>query len=839
MRKLTVVLAVLLFTVQSRAGTVTGVEQNAQQGPLPNATFTFTLTQAAVVSGTASVVPSSVNCYTDSNGNVVGLPTPLSATLSVNLASGTLPGGTYYIRSAWNNTSGTTQASAEQVQVLASSGTLIITPPTNKQPGAATQYNVYIGTTSGGETLQGTVSISGGTFAAYSQSTPLIAGSALPASNTSVCSLRFNDELQPSFVCYNVGLTTQTGAMVSGYPQYFYLAGGSSGTVNLSTGTPSSSVCQGSGVVYPQAIVTTPAFNGLQSINGPLSLNGFGLTAGTVTTSGAVSAPQFNKKVYLDGTTNTTVQATINAAAALGCAEAHIPAGTYTLDSTVLAGGNTIPSCISLVGDGADKTILVYKNTVGSGAGYDPIENSSLAGGNNTIAIRDLTIDGSQLTSGTSRCIYFKNVTKFWIQRVHLTGCQTHGFMADDGTNQGWADHNTVEHIAVGTAFEIGNTPLSAVVNNIWVTDNWINDTGANGVFSIGSKVASAYGNSGIHADRNTCTGVKDTCVEIGASTQDSTANGNTVFITTAPVGGSTGIGIRSTKNVTASGNTVNCNSQVGAVGMLLWSQGVDNTTSQSNSITGNTIQNCPIGIKSTGNSGQIDGLMIKNNQFQNNTTNYSPAGTETHLGYCGNSDNLCDINDGYTFDEGPIVASSIASQLKIQAVQGGQVGILFRENDVALPNGLWRITMNGDAIIFNKNTAAGGDFSTNFSFMSVGTGTTGTVTFGQGLVTAGQGLKVNTSVSNNGTGLQHVRITPGCATAAAAGATCTTTITWPTAFANANYTVTCTGGGITSGIPVNGGFSGRGTTSVNFITVAATAAAAQYSEVDCEAMHD
>lgn len=510
--------------------------------------------------------------------------------------------------------------------------------------------------------------------------------------------------------------------------------------------------------VYARLDGTNAGFTGNLTLNGH-NLSGIGTisgNAGTLSIGSNVAAPQFDKKVYLDGTVNTTVQVTINAASALGCAEAHIPAGTYTLDSTTLLGGNTLPSCISLVGDGADKTILVYKNTAGAGAGYDPIENSNLSGGNNTIIISDLTIDGSQLTSGTSRCIYFKNVTKFWIQRVHITGCQTHGFMADDGTNLGWIDHNSIEHIVVGTAIELGNTPLSAVVNNIWATENWINDTGANGVFSIGSKVASAYGNSGIHADRNTCTGVKDTCVEIGASTQDSTANGNIAFITTAT--GATGVGIRATKNVTAAGNTINCNSQASAVGMLLWSQGTDNTISESNALTNNTIQNCPIAIKSTGNAAQIDGLTIKLNQFQNDATTYSPSGNETNLHYCENSDNLCDINNGYTIDEGPIVASSISSQLKIQAVQGGQVGILFRENDVALPNGLWRIAMNGDQILFNKNSAVAGDFSSNFSFMTVGTGTTGTVTIPQGLFTAQQGLKVgsNGNTTNtilNGTG--------------------------------------------------------------------------------------
>ncbi len=102
---------------------------------------------------------------------------------------------------------------------------------------------------------------------------------------------------------------------------------------------------------------------------------------------------------------------------------------------------------------------------------------------------------------------------------------------------------------------------------------------------------------------------------------------------------------------------------------------------------------------------------------------------------------------------------------------------------------------------------------------------------------TAGVALKggINNTAS---TGVQHKR-SAGCATAASVAATCTATITWTTAFADTNYSVSCTGDVITSGVPTNGGVTGKATTSVTFQTVAATAAAAQYTNIDCEAMHD
>lgn len=84
-----------------------------------------------------------------------------------------------------------------------------------------------------------------------------------------------------------------------------------------------------------------------------------------------------------------------------------------------------------------------------------------------------------------------------------------------------------------------------------------------------------------------------------------------------------------------------------------------------------------------------------------------------------------------------------------------------------------------------------------------------------------------------------EVKRVSGCATTASAGAVCTTTVTWTTAFGDANYTAVCNGDLITSGVPLNGGFTAKDAASVTFQTVAATAAAAQYTAVDCIAIHD
>jgi hypothetical protein len=299
---------VVLLSALAWGDTVAGVVQNAQGGPLANGTFTFQLTQAATISGTALIAPVTGNCYTDAFGNVVGEQNPLvGPVVSPNFSGGTLPSGTYFVRLTYFDGTGETVASPETVFSMTNTGTLIVTAPRN-QPGNASGYKVYIGTASGQETLQGSVSGTPGSWGNFSQAAALSAGTALPASNSSVCKVHFNDELQPSFTCYDVGLTTQSGVSIPGYPQYWYLAGGSSGTVTVSMGTPQSNVCQGQGAVYPQAVVTTPPFNAIQSIGGGLDLNGFPIQAGAGTLS------SLDSRIYVDGVKYPCTEAGITSA---------------------------------------------------------------------------------------------------------------------------------------------------------------------------------------------------------------------------------------------------------------------------------------------------------------------------------------------------------------------------------------------------------------------------------------------------------------------------------------------------------------------------------------------
>lgn len=334
-----------LFTLQSFAGTVTGQVQNAAAGPVRNGTFSFTLTAPATVAGTATVVTSSVPCYTDGNGNVAGEPDPLLApVLSVNLASGTLPAATYFVKIWYFDGTGNSFVSPEASISLVSIGTLNVLSPV-KQPLNASGYRVGISTVSGSETIQGSVTGVPGAWGNFSQSVPLtVPAAAAPVSNTTVCTLRFNDELTPSFTCYDVGLTSSTGGNIPGYPAYWYLNGGSAGTINVGSGTPQSNVCQGQGVVYPQAIVTLPPFNGQQTINGPLNLNGFALN-NAVINQGSVTLMSRDCRadgMKSDGVTDDSAAVNTCIANAKANKQTHVlfPSGTTIWTAATINGTN-------------------------------------------------------------------------------------------------------------------------------------------------------------------------------------------------------------------------------------------------------------------------------------------------------------------------------------------------------------------------------------------------------------------------------------------------------------------------------------------------------------------
>lgn len=249
--------------------TLSGVLQTSNGLPAVNNAVNFKPSQIFFVAGTGVVVPSSTNCATSIDGSVVGTRNPLIASVVTPVFSGTLPIGNYYVAIAFYDAAGhITLVGPETVQQLVSTGGLSIAPPVSGVPSTAVGMKVYIGTTAGGETLQGQTVGS----ASFSQSVPLVSGAALPASNNTVCQQIANDAGWPTGTGYNVSMTDSNGNTLPGYPMQWQLLGPGT-TINLSMGLP-----YYTGTVYfPSPVLASPLNHATQSISGPISLSNYNL----------------------------------------------------------------------------------------------------------------------------------------------------------------------------------------------------------------------------------------------------------------------------------------------------------------------------------------------------------------------------------------------------------------------------------------------------------------------------------------------------------------------------------------------------------------------------------
>lgn len=248
---------------------------------LQNGTLTFTLNQSAIVAGSFAVAPVTVNCYTSTNGAIVGLPNPLVAvTATAQAAAGSLS-GTYSVKITYYGSGIETLSSVTRsVLVTGPNNSILVTAPT-VHPTGATGYKVYASLTAGSELLQATTSGWGTTTI-----NTLASGAALPSSNTSICSLVFNDAFIPFGTKYRVNLVSATGSQIAGFPQDWYLAGSSWDVTNGYPIAPSNIQTR-----FPTPILQNPSSNALQSVASPVTLNGYSLTAGALVLGNNSSPP--------------------------------------------------------------------------------------------------------------------------------------------------------------------------------------------------------------------------------------------------------------------------------------------------------------------------------------------------------------------------------------------------------------------------------------------------------------------------------------------------------------------------------------------------------------------
>jgi hypothetical protein len=364
--------------------TLTGSLRGANGTPSSNSILTLTPSQAGFIQGCAIDIATPVTCATSTDGSVVGIPNPLTATIDTSGGSGSLPAGTYYTVYEWYDAAGHVTLASPETRISATSA-LVVNPPASGVPTNAVGMDVFIGTASGGETLQGQTSGS----ASYVQSAALVTGAAPSSTNTTLCQVVANDAIWPTGTGYKASMTDSSGNAVPGFPMQWQLLGPGS-TINLANGLP-----YYHGVVtYPVPILAQPASHGLQSISGPLSLGAYELFAG----SGHITG---NLEVG-------SITVTGSAAPAVNCPTISTVAACIALLPT---GGGTVMLGIGTYRSGLDQSnpaiSTAHVDIEGSGMPWfnSPTAPTALVGGTiiqgtvaaiqgaNFLTIRNLGID--------------------------------------------------------------------------------------------------------------------------------------------------------------------------------------------------------------------------------------------------------------------------------------------------------------------------------------------------------------------------------------------------------------------------------------------------------------
>jgi hypothetical protein len=225
------------------------------------------------------IVNNAVNCATSNDGTMVGIGNPLAAPITATVFSGTLPAGTYYVEFSFYDFLGhETLASPEGSIVLGSSGGITVNPPTSGIPAGAAGMRIYIGVTSGSETLQGASAGDG----SFTQSVPLnLTSSSPPPVNSTLCMIVSNGAVWPVGTGYNVSVADSSGNTFPGYPMEWQLA--TPGVqINVSNGLP----YYHGVVMYPTPLLASPLNHSTQSMAGSFSTGSYPIYTGGIVAGG-------------------------------------------------------------------------------------------------------------------------------------------------------------------------------------------------------------------------------------------------------------------------------------------------------------------------------------------------------------------------------------------------------------------------------------------------------------------------------------------------------------------------------------------------------------------------
>lgn len=245
--------------------------------------------------------------------------------------AGSLGARTYYAKITWSNDTGETLASSEtNLSILANKLVTVTLPSTLPAgpPHGAKYANIYLGTSSGSETLQASISVPNKDSWTWTEPlTGLIAGAALPVSNTTAAKTRYGicevntstDSPIPNIYSDNIF----SGMTLDG----IFLASGSTSIIRNNNGTNTSA---GSVITSYVAKSSTYSITTLDSV--------INCTSGTftVTLPTAIGVTGREYKIINSGTGVVTV-ATTSSQTIDGSTTASIP--IHNMSLTVVSNG--------------------------------------------------------------------------------------------------------------------------------------------------------------------------------------------------------------------------------------------------------------------------------------------------------------------------------------------------------------------------------------------------------------------------------------------------------------------------------------------------------------------
>ena len=317
--------------------------------------------------------------------------------------------------------------------------------------------------------------------------------------------------------------------------------------------------------------------------------------AGAVTDSetratGTYGAAVVADRLFGDGTTNARahLQAKIAAAVTAGL-PLHIPAGVYIIDNTL-----TLPSGVTVRGDGMGKTILRAKANPTDGAGYLGIVNADTTNGNDDITLSDFTYDGNRqnrdpanvsnslrlLASDANSCdrvtlerVEVRNSPFAAMQFMNCQVLTVRGCRVDDSVRDGITVWYNSRHVVIADNI-IRNTRDDCIALNseasphvgtqvryVSITGNVLQQA-ADSVFGTGVNVGGAEdvtvaGNVVVYAQGFGI--ITQGGLSSGAALPSKrvTITGNTVKESGTALSGGGGIGVANTEGCSVVGNTV------------------------------------------------------------------------------------------------------------------------------------------------------------------------------------------------------------------------------------------------------------------------------------------